>query len=210
MNRWDLINFFIKECGYQSYLEIGLDVGLNFNNVVPMEVKESIDPAADNYSHARPTYKMTSDEFFKTVAVEENKKYDIVFIDGLHHSFQVDKDIQNSLNHLNKGGTIILHDCNPALRKHQTIPRQSAHWNGDIWKSIVKFRSLNNGNGCVIPDDAGLGIIRKDVNFPFKIKMPEELTWDWLVENREEALGLIDFEDIKKMVMTSLGDMNDE
>ena len=203
MNRWDLINFFIKECEYQSYLEIGLDSGLNFNNVVELEIKESVDPAHGQYSHAKPTHKMTSDEFFKTVAVNESKKYDIIFIDGLHYSYQVDKDIQNSLNHLNEGGTIILHDCCPVLRKHQIIPRESVAWNGDVWKSIVRFRNLNNGNGCVIPDDSGLGIIRKDISYPLKIKVPGELTWEWLVENREEVLGLKDFEDIRKIIKES-------
>ena len=65
---------------------------------------------------------MTSDEFF-----EQNKeKFDIVFIDGLHHSEQVYKDILNSLNILNEDGTIICHDMNPTEEFRQIVPRKLA------------------------------------------------------------------------------------
>tara|TARA_Y100000310_G_scaffold208399_1_gene208994 strand:+ start:1218 stop:1844 length:627 start_codon:yes stop_codon:yes gene_type:complete len=198
MMRWDLINFFIKKFNYKKYLELGVADGNCFNRI-NIESKISIDSAEGQYKYSNPTYKMTSDEFFKTIVTSE-EKYDIIFIDALHHSEQVDKDIVNSLNYLNDTGTIILHDCNPLVKEHQIVPRETRAWNGDVWKSIVKFRSLNNGRGCVIPVDEGLGIIHKGVHYPFEIELPKELTWDWLVENRTAALGLSSFEDVKKML----------
>ena len=36
------------------------------------------------------TYKMTSDEFF---AAHGEKRYDLIFIDGLHHAEYVERDI---------------------------------------------------------------------------------------------------------------------
>ena len=201
MMRWDLINFLIKKFNYKQYLELGIAGGECFSKI-EIEKKISVDPALDKYSHSMPTYKITSDEFFEKISkLVIKERYDIIFIDGLHHSDQVDNDISNSLNHLNDNGTIVLHDCNPLVEKHQRVPRQSSAWNGDVWKSIVKFRSTNNGNGCVIPTDEGLGIINKNIHYPFKLKLPEELNWKWLTENREDALGLISFEDVQKMIL---------
>ena len=199
MMRWDLINFFTKKFNYKKYLEIGVAGGNCFHRI-NVESKISVDSAMGQYNGSNPTYKMTSDKFFETIATLE-EKYDIIFIDALHHAEQVDKDIVNSLNYLNDTGTIILHDCNPSVKEHQIVPREkSGTWNGDVWKSVVNFRSLNNGNGCVIPEDTGLGIIREDIYCPFEIELPKELTWDWLVENRTAALGLSSFEDVKKML----------
>ena len=200
MMRWDLINFFTKKFNYKKYLEIGIATGECYYQV-DINEKISVDPALDNYAHSIPTYKMTSDKFFETISnLVTKEKYDIIFIDGLHHSEQVDKDISNSLEHLNDNGTIILHDCNPLVEEHQIVPRQSRAWNGDVWKSIVKYRSLNNGNACVIPTDEGLGIINKNIQCPIQIDLPKELTWQWLTENRETALGLTSFENVKKML----------
>ena len=96
MKRWDVINRFAKKHGYTRYLEIGLSTGKNFTRVDCAE-KESVDPAIDRYEHANPTYRMTSDEFFATVADAGKKTYDIIFIDGLHESAQVDRDIAGAL-----------------------------------------------------------------------------------------------------------------
>ena len=208
MMRWDLINFFIKTFNYKKYLELGVSNGECFSKI-NAESKISVDLAMGQYSNSNPTYKMTTDEFFETVVTPEprwwdndklDEKYDIIFIDALHHLEQVDKDIVNSLNCLNDNGTIILHDCNPLVKEHQIVPRESRAWNGDAWKSIVKFRSLNNGRACVIPEDEGLGIIHNGVYYPFEIELPKELTWDWLVKNRTAALGLSSFEDVEKML----------
>ena len=93
MKRYEIINLLIVKNGYKSYLEIGLDNGLNFSKI-KIDNKKSVDPALGQYSHAKPTYKLTSDDFFK----QNKDKYDIIFIDGLHHSEQVYRDIKNSLD----------------------------------------------------------------------------------------------------------------
>ena len=55
----------------------------------------------------------TSDEYFESIKDTE-VKYDIIFIDGLHHNEQVLKDVENSLKHLSEGGSIVCHDCLPS------------------------------------------------------------------------------------------------
>jgi len=191
MKRWDVINWLIRAHGYSCYLEIGLSDGKNFGRV-QCKQKESVDPAQDRYDHAKPSYKMTSDAFFETVAATQRKTYDLVFIDGLHEADQVDRDIVGALACLAPGGTVMLHDCNPQDEARQRVPRIQRAWNGDVWKSAVRFRARQDVYGCIVVDaDEGLGIIREDIHSDFRLTLPETLTWPWLEMNRVQALGLI-------------------
>jgi hypothetical protein len=190
MLRTDIIQKFINHYGYKSYLEIGVNDGENFNKI-KIRKKKSIDPALGKYEDANPTYKMTSDEYFEKYP---KLRYDIIFIDGLHHSKQVDKDIENSLKVLNDGGTIVVHDCNPICLDHQVVPRvKKGIWNGDVWKSFVKFNFNNHQKyDCfVINSDHGCGIIREGMGSCF-YDIPSDFTYGWLEKNRKAALNLID------------------
>ncbi len=93
LHRWDLINTYIKHYSFKSFLEIGHDRGQAFDHI-DIEHKESVDIS----SITMPTYVMSSDDFFE----KYDTKYDIIFIDGLHEHAQVDRDIHNSLTHLNR------------------------------------------------------------------------------------------------------------
>ena len=143
---------------------------------------------------------MTSDEFFKNIAPTLNYKYDVIFIDGLHHTDQVDKDISNSLLYLEPNGTIILHDCNPINELRQQVPPNfdiwELGWNGDVWKSIVKFRknfSSDVYNTFVINADEGLGVIENNTpGNPLNLDIPKDLTYDFFNKNRKELLNLLE------------------
>jgi hypothetical protein len=190
MRRTDIINSFISKYNYKTYLEIGVSDGSNFK-LVNIDFKESVDPAEDNteYSIAKPTYRMTSDEFFEKYP---DKKYDIIFIDGLHHSEQVDKDIENSVKALNEGGVIVLHDCNPIEEIHQRVPRETPIWNGDVWKSFVKFKENNLDWDCyTINTDWGCGVLKKRKSK----NLPQNMNYWWLATNRIHALNLISVDD---------------
>lgn len=197
MQRFDIINSFIQKYGYSHYLEIGVSNGDTFRNI-NIQHKESVDPAMGRYNTANPTYKMTSDEFFEKYP---EKKYDIIFIDGLHHSEQVDKDIKNSLNVLNENGVIILHDCNPTSEEEQLVPRETTRWLGDVWKSFVSFKSFNKLNyECFVVDtDCGCGVIRHGKT-SLDIELPEKLTYQWFNKNRKQALNLISIQDFKQIL----------
>jgi hypothetical protein len=188
MIRLDIIQKYINYYNYSSYLEIGIDRGQVFNNV-KIEFKESVDPGDGSYYYANPTYKMTSDVFFTEYP---NKKYDIIFIDGLHESQQLDRDIANSIKALNSNGTILLHDCNPPTKLSQQIPRNNIGlWCGDVWKSIVKFNYYNHTkfNTFVIDTDLGVGVIQESKG-TCKYTLPDLLDYKWLELNRKQALNL--------------------
>ena len=76
----DVINFLIRQYGYRSYLEIGVDKNRNYNHI-ECKLKHGVDP------NVPCTFKMTSDEFFATTST----MYDLIFIDGLHEAEQVEK-----------------------------------------------------------------------------------------------------------------------
>ena len=105
---------------------------------------------------------MTSDSFFK----QNEEKFDCIFIDGLHRYHQVKKDILNSIDALNEGGIILLHDCLPNNVYEQAIPRCQYKWNGDVWKAIVECRTNENIDTYTCFADYGIGVIlnRKNKN----------------------------------------------
>ena len=188
--RYDLINYLIENNDFKRYLEIGVYNGDNIKNI-KIEHKDGVDPGLEGVISEYVNYPVSSDTFFNTL--NKNVKYDIIFIDGLHHSEQVDKDIKNSLEHLNDGGYILLHDCNPPEEFLQIVPRQSGLWNGDVWKSIVKLRCAEpNLEVCVVDTDWGIGVIKRGSQYLYNEESLENcLNWEYFDKNREELLNLI-------------------
>lgn len=186
--RHDLINHLVKKHGYTDYLEIGVRKAADNFNRINVQNKVGIDP--DPVADA--TVKLTSDEFFAS----NNKQYDIVFIDGLHHAGQVYKDINNALEVLRPGGTIVCHDMNPPTKAHQEVPRKQAQWNGDCWKAWVQLRSERSDLSMkVINIDWGLGVIRRGEQKPLDLGSAE-LTYENLEKNRKQWLNLVNPEDL--------------
>lgn len=186
MKRTDIINFFIKKFNYTSYLEIGVqDPTVNFDKI-NIEHKISVDP----FPVGKTTYVGTSDEFFSRL--ESNINFDIVFIDGLHHSEQVMRDIQNSINHLSAKGTIICHDCLPTTELMQLREDNGAEWTGDVWKTIAELRvNSNNLEIFVINTDYGCAVIRNGSNIPYKPKSSNYLSYEYYNSYKEEMLNVI-------------------
>jgi len=183
MNRITIINHFIKKNDYKSYLEIGCQNNTTFNNINIIH-KVGVDPEKGG------TNKCTSDEYF---AIHKDK-FDIIFIDGLHHSEQVDKDVINSLACLNEGGTIIMHDLLPEDEKMQIIPRETKAWTGDVWKSWVKLRQNRDDlNMFVINTDMGCGVITRGKQKKLINKL--ELNYNNFAKNKEKWMNIISPED---------------
>ena len=187
MTRTELINGLIQKNDYKTYLEIGVNApsqpGYNWVGV-NIPVKHGVDPNVET------TYKMTSDEFFENYI---SQNYDIVFVDGLHLHEQVYRDITNSLNHLNEGGVIVVHDCNPVTEITQRRERASDAWHGDVWKSIVQLRMENPDLEIyTVNTDEGCGIIKKGKQELLKVNEGENCyDYSFLEKNREKAINLI-------------------
>lgn len=199
MTRYDIINRIIQNKGYSNYLEIGVRNGECFKEIV-CENKTGVDPAPTS---PHTTHIMTSDSFFESIDPEE--KFDIVFIDGLHLDFQVDKDIENSLKYLAEGGTIVLHDCNPPTKHHAaempvfTAPA-NGDWNGTVYLSLIKLRLYRNDLKLVTVDtDWGVGILTKDSSETIDVFPDQATNWDFFTLNRQVILDLISPDDFNEI-----------
>jgi glycosyltransferase involved in cell wall biosynthesis len=143
-----------------KYLEIGLENGYTFNNV-HFSDKIGVDPSP--YFSSEKLITKTSDEYF----AESNDNFDIIFIDGMHQVEFVLRDFNNSLEHLNINGKILLDDILPIHFDEQLkIPIRNSYengilkthvpWTGDVWKfayhillnykKYISFSYFNNIN----------------------------------------------------------------
>ena len=153
IKRWDLIQNIIDKKRYDNYLEIGCDKDQSFSKI-KVKNKIGVDPVSGG------NIRSTSDQFFSS----NTSKFDIIFIDGLHHYEQVIKDVNNSLQILNDNGFILLHDCLPRSIAHQAIPRYRGSWNGDVWKALVELRTRTDLDTYTCQIDFGVGIVQKKKN----------------------------------------------
>ena len=185
--RFDVIQFLINLYEYSSYLEIGVDRNHTWKNI-ECETKHGVDPNKDC------TFKMTSDKFFS----QNKNKYDLVFIDGLHEHKQVKRDIENALSILTYGGVVVVHDCSPRNEKEQTTPKLAGQkiWTGDGWKAFVELRQRVNLEMYVVDTNNGIGIIRKGIQKPIKIKGP--LEYKHLKKNKQKWIVLRSSQEFKQ------------
>lgn len=160
--RWEIINAYAQPT--DNYLEIGVEYGSTFCNVV-CENKTGVDPS-HKIGVNQPEYyqiqNMTSDVFFSQCAtftklIEQSlshhhfnparafRRYDVVFIDGMHHAENVVRDLNNSLLYANAGITLYLDDVLPLnYDEQEKIPKRHkiedgilkyvTPWTGDVWK----------------------------------------------------------------------------
>ncbi len=123
-----------------NYLEIGTEYGTTFLNI-HFTNKTGIDPDP-KYTDTN-TYVCTSDEYFKN----NEFKYDVIFIDGMHQLEYFINDLNNSIKFLNNGGKIFIDDVLPLCYNEQLkipirhyyengILKYGENWTGDIWKVV--------------------------------------------------------------------------
>jgi hypothetical protein len=154
MTKTEIINKFIQENGFKSYLEIGIGDGSNFNAIECNE-KVGVDP--DPKIDKAGVFKMTSDEWFT-----DSLKFDLIFIDGLHHADQVERDIINSWNCLTPKGVILIHDIKPHNEEMTLVPRQTKQWTGDVFKTWLGFlQKYPKIKTDFIDEEFGIGVIYK-------------------------------------------------
>ena len=152
-SRIEIIQEIINKKKFQNYLEIGCDQDENFSQIT-IKKKIGVDPKCGG------THRMTSDKFFEN----NEEKFDIIFLDGLHTYEQTIKDINNSIKSVTNDGLIMIHDCLPKKIWNQVVPRIYGHWTGDVWKAIVEARTWKQIQTHTIIADHGLGLIKKNNN----------------------------------------------
>jgi hypothetical protein len=203
MNRLDIINKLISKNNFKNYLEIGIYTGDVLNNCVA-ENKLGVDPNISNYRGNVKTINKTSDEYFKDI--DDNKQFDIVFIDGMHESEQVYRDIENSVKHLTKNGIIVVHDCNPPEFKYicsyeDFIKFQLPAWNGNVYLGFVDFVKTYNMEYYTVDTDWGVGIIKPDNKLINKERVRISTDWNYFNNNRSSLLNLINVDSFNEIFL---------
>ena len=207
--RLDIINYLIKARRYTSYLEIGMDnPAVHFQKVRCAE-KESVDPydldsryctdwTQEKLKEYLPflTYRMTSDQFFSAYP---QKKYDVIFIDGLHLENQVDRDISNALKHLNPGGAVIVHDCLPTTPQSQSEENRTGDWVGTVWRSIVKYTLYTPCDVKIIDVDWGVGIIEYMEDTDFVVPEHLDMDYAYFILHRNEFMHIYNWTQISNV-----------
>jgi len=207
LNRTTIIQHLINKFSYRTYLEIGVERGINFFQI-DAEIKFGIDPTftiPGGYKNTEREkfYPITSDEFFADLPEEILEKgLDIVFIDGLHTYEQSLRDVENCLRYLNPDGIIILHDClpdspataMPTLEEARKHPDFKGNWTGDVYKTIIHLRtSRDDLFVAVVNTDWGVGIVKKgkpESMLSMGIEDIKNMTFEEFVKCKEILLNL--------------------
>lgn len=197
MTRQQIINGLIQKNNYSSYLEIGVQNPQSCFNRINCEYKQGVEPfpKIKEFNYTPNIHIKTSDDYFES----NEEKFDIVFIDGLHHDDQVIKDIENSLNILNDGGTIVVHDCLPSSEREQERDDHGGVWLGDVWKGIAHLRITRDDIKIeVVDSDLGCGVITKNKSTKWDTKGEVWNDYPYYVSNKKGLMNVISVQEFIK------------
>lgn len=191
-NRVALVNLLCASKLDGNYLEIGCQGNICFD-AVPMMNKIGVDPEGGG------THREYSDNFFSN----NNKLFDVIFIDGLHIYDQVHRDVVNSIKFLKPGGWVAIHDMLPHDAISEHVPMISkGPWFGDVWKVAFELTSSPGIEFKLIKIDAGIGLFRiADQNATLNDMQGilQDKRFQFLFENVGQ-LPLVEWEDAYKWI----------
>ena len=182
-----LINDLISDLNYKSYLELGVSIGESWK-LISCENKIGVDNNINVANEFDGVIHATTDDYF----LNNQNKFDIIYIDALHEKNQVYKDFKNSFNALNDSGIIIFHDINP-------LDISQTHFNssGDVfelWIELAKTYKV-----YIIKneyDGDSVGIFIKSKNSKFIDIEVKDYTYQFFSENREDFISYLNYEEI--------------
>jgi predicted O-methyltransferase YrrM len=184
-SRIELLQHLVNSKNYKTYLEIGCDKNQVFDKII-VDLKEGVDPNRGG------TVRKTSDEFF----ANDNRTWDLIFIDGLHTYEQVSRDVENAILRLNQSGTIVIHDMLPIRESQATATPTEKYWLGDVWRLAFDLIERSDIKFNIFKFDFGCGIITKDPQVPVVIENKNKL-WAFYSQNYSK-LPLITFDEYFK------------
>jgi len=146
-----------QHTGAQSYLEVGVSRGATFNRV-SLNRKVGVDPQfrfeIEKFrGESTELHPITSDRYFTEVA--GSRKFDIVFLDGLHQFHQTFRDFCNSLVCSHDRTVWLIDDVFPVdVYSSLPIQRESLKfrrrerndnnlaWHGDVYKLVFAIHDF--------------------------------------------------------------------
>lgn len=144
----------------KSYLEVGVNRGKTFFEVVA-DRKVAVDPnflfdfqaeAAKPDNSNCEFNQVTSDEYFSTIGID--KKFDLIFLDGLHTYEQTLRDLMNATATISNNGVIVIDDMVPSTyisaisdlaesqRLSAAVGNTDPSWMGDVFRLAFFVQSF--------------------------------------------------------------------
>ncbi len=152
-------------------------------------------------SRSRPELRWSSAHDERCFSRVNAESFDLMMIDGLRKSWQVDKDIRHALQWTSESALNVHHDCNPLFEVRSLVPQVSETWNGDVWKSLVRARQLPDIDCATGLFDHRCAVICKQPNTTLLASMSErDLTWENLQHHRTEWLRTMSYDDLIKWI----------
>lgn len=167
------LNFFDEP----RYLEVGVAGGGTFHQVeaaykVAVDPRFRFDWEAEQRDRGPATqyHQVTSDTYFGSI-VDADQEFDVIYLDGLHTFEQTLRDLNNAVDHLSKGGVILIDDVRPSsyqaslpdiedfrrVRLHLKDERRA--WMGDVYKLVwcidtfyqnLSYACISNNHGQAV------------------------------------------------------------
>jgi hypothetical protein len=154
----EVITTLAKSLRISAYLELGIDRCATIQKVktaMPECYCLGVDINVQNKNGEFDYFEGSTDHFFE----QNEKTFDLIFIDADHSSLAAGKDLANSLKFLNEFGVIVMHDMDPA--KDELFDHTRC---GDCYKLNILFETLDINHITLPIDDEGISIITKKDN----------------------------------------------
>lgn len=175
VSRRDVVQSCLDLFHEPDYLEVGVCEGSTFRHIRAAR-KVAVDPAfaPGVLDELRPqagveAHEVTSDAYFGTIAGE--RRFDVIYLDGLHTFEQTLRDLLNALVRLKDPGVIVIDDVYPDSY-HGSLPDRertrlimrhteasSRKWMGDVYRLTffidsfaqqLSYRMTSNNHGQLI------------------------------------------------------------
>lgn len=195
MNHTKIINLLIHKYWFKSYLEIGVQTAeQNYDRIdLDSDSKVGVDPCLimkDNL------LSVTSDVFF----AHQTDKFDIIFLDGLHHSDQVERDFNNSIRCLNDNGVVLIHDTCPDEEQYTTVPRQTKRWYGNVFSFALNLGRYTGINFLTLDIDCGITIVWKTGAASPPLLPAYQFSWAQYLEMKVQLLNVVPLDGFEKLL----------
>lgn len=140
------------------YLEIGVETGITFHQV-DCQLKTGVDPkflfdlarSEELNRHGICEYHEVASDVFFSGRDRGGERYDLIFIDGLHHFDQVMRDFIHSTAHAHPRTVFLIDDTLPCdvfsamrdqqqaleLRSRYSLGFQGNAWHGDVYLFVL-------------------------------------------------------------------------
>ncbi|MEM7490172.1 MAG: class I SAM-dependent methyltransferase [Pseudomonadota bacterium] len=128
------------------YLEVGTFRGRSLSlcqgDYVAVDPQFKIKaPACPEGARRMFLFQMTSDDFFASdFAARNDIRFDLAFLDGLHHCDALLRDFMGAEKLMAPDGVIALHDCCPTTTEMTGREMTEGLWTGDVWKTVRILR----------------------------------------------------------------------